>query len=92
MCIPICVRVLKWVCPLECVRRCDLSLMLLEMDRVLRPHGYIIIRERADMAPQVEAAAKAFHWNQTAHIVSGNEVLFAFEKGFWRPAPEASKD
>eukprot|EP00850_Spirogloea_muscicola_P008196 SM000043S15824 [mRNA] locus=s43:286144:291803:- [translate_table: standard] len=45
-------------------QRCKISDIMLEMDRILRPGGYAIIRDTVEMIVKVKAIAADFHWNQ----------------------------
>ncbi|XP_052169595.1 probable methyltransferase PMT18 [Oryza glaberrima] len=42
--------------------RCDITNILLEMDRILRPEGTAIIRDTVDVLTKVQAIAKRMRW------------------------------
>ncbi|WOL07563.1 hypothetical protein Cni_G16307 [Canna indica] len=42
--------------------RCDITHILLEMDRILRPEGTVIIRDTIDVLTKVEAIAERMRW------------------------------
>ena len=46
-----------------CVVRCDLTLILLEMDRILRPEGTVVMRDNVETLTKVERIAKGMKWN-----------------------------
>uniref|UniRef100_A0A453MRV1 Methyltransferase n=1 Tax=Aegilops tauschii subsp. strangulata TaxID=200361 RepID=A0A453MRV1_AEGTS len=43
--------------------RCDITDILLEMDRILRPEGTAIIRDTVDMLTKVQAIAQRMRWD-----------------------------
>lgn len=43
--------------------RCEMKFVLLEMDRILRPTGYAIIRESTYFLDSVAAIAKGMRWS-----------------------------
>ncbi|KAJ4876181.1 putative methyltransferase PMT17 [Raphanus sativus] len=43
--------------------KCDLTLILLEMDRILRPEGTVVLRDNVEMLTKVERIAKGMKWN-----------------------------
>lgn len=42
--------------------RCDITGILLEMDRILRPEGTAIIRDTVDVLTKVQAITKRMRW------------------------------
>ncbi|KAL0730801.1 hypothetical protein Bca4012_026895 [Brassica carinata] len=43
--------------------KCDLTLVLLEMDRILRPEGTVVMRDNVETLTKVERIAKGMKWN-----------------------------
>uniref|UniRef100_A0A0E0K3J6 Methyltransferase n=1 Tax=Oryza punctata TaxID=4537 RepID=A0A0E0K3J6_ORYPU len=43
--------------------RCEMDVILLEMDRILRPEGTVIIRDDVDMLVKVKSAADGMRWD-----------------------------
>ncbi|KAG6504491.1 hypothetical protein ZIOFF_036825 [Zingiber officinale] len=43
--------------------RCDIVYILLEMDRILRPEGAVIIRDTVDVLAKVQVVADRMRWN-----------------------------
>ncbi|KAH9309304.1 hypothetical protein KI387_037215, partial [Taxus chinensis] len=65
--------------------RCNLVDIILEMDRILRPQGWVIVR---DMLPTVEKllpVMHSLHWHTNTKITEKNEKLVVAQKGRWRP-------
>ncbi|CAI7734712.1 unnamed protein product, partial [Closterium sp. NIES-54] len=67
------------------VGRCDITSVLLEMDRLLRPEGWAVFRDHTRMGGSILNIATSFHWKLKFNKTEGGEVLLAFQKGFWRP-------
>ena len=65
--------------------RCEVADIFLEMDRILRPNGWVIIREVNYFQSIAEKLASSLHWELKYSKVSTNEVLLAYQKTFWRP-------
>eukprot|EP00475_Leptophrys_vorax_P018057 TRINITY_DN24668_c0_g4_i1.p2 TRINITY_DN24668_c0_g4~~TRINITY_DN24668_c0_g4_i1.p2 ORF type:complete len:354 (+),score=16.74 TRINITY_DN24668_c0_g4_i1:150-1064(+) len=71
-------------------RGCDIVDVMLEMDRILRPMGYVIIRETNATSQQVEEVATALHWKALDSYKRGtDDTVMAFQKTMWRPLPDA---
>lgn len=45
------------------MNRCKMEDILLEMDRILRPEGMIIIRDDVDIVNQIRRLANSMRWN-----------------------------
>lgn len=63
-----------------------MKFVLLEMDRILRPTGYAIIRENAYFLDSVAIIAKGMRWNcdkhDTEHKADKEKVLIC-QKKLW---------
>lgn len=67
--------------------KCKVEDMLIEMDRILRPEGSVIIRDDVDMVVKVKKMAKAMRWNSKLidNVVGSSnstKVLFVV-KQYW---------
>ncbi|BBN69775.1 S-adenosyl-L-methionine-dependent methyltransferases superfamily protein, partial [Prunus dulcis] len=75
--------------------RCEMDDILLEMDRILRPEGSVIIREDVDMLVKIKSIIDAMEWD--SQIVDhedgphGREKLLFAVKKYWT-APAAPED
>ncbi|KAF7082122.1 hypothetical protein CFC21_086002 [Triticum aestivum] len=58
--------------------RCDITDILLEMDRILRPEGTAIIRDTVDVLTKVQAIAKRMRWD--SRILDHEDGPFNQEK------------
>ncbi|KAJ8504535.1 hypothetical protein OPV22_005421 [Ensete ventricosum] len=66
--------------------RCETKYVLLEMDRILRPNGYVIIRESNYFVDSIEAIVKGMRWGCQKHDTEENvekEKLLICQKKLW---------
>ncbi|KAK6947316.1 putative S-adenosyl-L-methionine-dependent methyltransferase [Dillenia turbinata] len=68
-------------------QRCDMKYVLLEMDRILRPNGYAIIRESSYFIDAVATIAKGMRWScrkeDTEYAVEKEKVLICQKKPWY---------
>lgn len=61
--------------------------LLLEMDRILRPTGFAIFRDRQPVIDFVKKYLAALHWEAVAtgepNQDDGDEVVFIIQKKLW---------
>lgn len=70
----------------ECFARCDMKYVLLEMDRILRPNGYLIIRESGYFLNSILTTAKGLRWGcqkQNPEYAMEKEKLLICQKQLW---------
>ncbi|XP_010554685.1 PREDICTED: probable methyltransferase PMT22 [Tarenaya hassleriana] len=63
-------------------QRCDLVDVAVELDRVLRPGGYLVVQDTIEMLQKLNPILLSLQWSTNLHKV--NRFLFA-QKTFWRP-------
>ncbi|KAK1364769.1 Methyltransferase [Heracleum sosnowskyi] len=66
--------------------RCDMKYVLLEMDRILRPYGYAIIRESSFFVDPIATIAKGLRWNcrkEATEDGGTNDKLLICQKRLW---------
>lgn len=71
--------------------RCDLEDILLEMDRILRPEGCVIIREDVDILVEVKRIVDGLNWDSVIWDhedgpMEREKLLFAVKKYWTAPA------
>lgn len=76
------------------LNRCQFEDILLEMDRILRPEGAVIIRDKVDVLVKVEKIANAMRWKTRLADHEGGphvpeKILFAV-KQYWDVAETSS--
>ena len=66
---------------------------MVEMDRVLRPDGTILVRDSPEVIDKVARIARAVRWTATIHKKepesNGREKILVLTKTFWK-LPSAS--
>eukprot|EP00252_Welwitschia_mirabilis_P024533 TRINITY_DN7315_c0_g2_i1.p1 TRINITY_DN7315_c0_g2~~TRINITY_DN7315_c0_g2_i1.p1 ORF type:complete len:604 (+),score=93.58 TRINITY_DN7315_c0_g2_i1:109-1920(+) len=71
--------------------RCSLVTLMLEMDRILRPEGTVVVRDAPRVIKRVQKIANAIHWDteiyKTEPESSGKERLLVARKQFWTLSP-----
>lgn len=66
--------------------RCEMKYLLLEMDRIIRPEGYVIIRESNYFLDAISTIAKGMRWDCSKHSTEYNiekEKLLICQKKLW---------
>lgn len=67
--------------------------LMVEMDRILRPEGTAVIRDRQEVIEKVERIAHAVRWTVKVHESEpesrGGEIILVATKTFWK-LPSAS--
>ncbi|GBG62280.1 hypothetical protein CBR_g29888 [Chara braunii] len=67
--------------------RCELTDVMLEMDRILRPNGVVIVRDLDYVVERVANAAKLMRWNCQSfsddHRSVASEEVLVCRKEFW---------
>ncbi|KAH8959412.1 hypothetical protein BDL97_06G076600 [Sphagnum fallax] len=69
--------------------KCNILSLVMEMDRILRPGGWVIFCDEVELLIKVEDIVKSMHWDImfTYKIDNNSEQLLAVQKSFWRPDP-----
>ncbi|XP_047971559.1 probable methyltransferase PMT20 [Salvia hispanica] len=74
--------------------RCEMKYVLLEMDRILRPNGYAIIRESSYFVDAVATLAKGMKWGcrkeETEYGVEQEKILIC-QKKLWYSSKQSSR-
>jgi len=74
--------------------RCEMKYVLLEMDRILRPNGYAIIRESNYFVDSVATIAKGIRWGcrkeDTEYGVDKERILIC-QKKLWYSSKQSSR-
>lgn len=72
--------------------RCEMKFVLLEMDRILRPEGYVIMRDAPNFVESAHALGQAMRWSCKVHPTekptNEKEQLLICQKSFWRSADD----
>lgn len=69
---------------------CSAEDLLIEMDRILRPTGFIIIRDKQSVVDFIKKYLVALHWEAVATAdpssetdQDGDDVVFVIQKKLW---------
>ncbi|KAK6145542.1 hypothetical protein DH2020_022362 [Rehmannia glutinosa] len=62
-------------------KRCDIIEVAAEMDRILRPGGYLVVQDTMEMLTKVTLILKSLHWSISVH----QDQFLVGKKDFWRP-------
>ncbi|WOL03574.1 putative methyltransferase PMT26 [Canna indica] len=66
-------------------KRCDLMPVIVEVDRILRPRGNLIVRDNVGTISEIGNLAKSLHWEIHLTYSKGSEGLLYVQKSMWRP-------
>jgi hypothetical protein len=72
---------------------CSVEDLLLEMDRLLRPYGLVIMRDRGYLIDRVSKQLDALHWNAWSKVLDAekdeisdaDEKILLARKQLWQP-------
>ncbi|KAH1211834.1 putative methyltransferase PMT23 [Glycine max] len=62
-------------------QRCDIVDVAVEIDRILRPNGYLVVQDSMEILNKLISILRSLHWSVTLHQ---NQFLVG-RKGLWRP-------
>ncbi|KAF3948511.1 hypothetical protein CMV_025503 [Castanea mollissima] len=62
-------------------QRCDVLDVIVEMDRILRPGGYIVVQDNMEIINKLSPILHSLHWSLTLY----KDQFLVGKKGFWRP-------
>lgn len=69
-------------------RRCDLVDIMVEIDRMLRPEGTVVIRDSPEVIEKVDRVARAVRWTSTIHEKepesNSREKILVARKNLWK--------
>ena len=67
--------------------RCDVVDTVVEMDRIVRPGGYVLIQESLEVIKELGPMFRSLHWSVSVY----EDEFLVGKKGFWRPSAPHSK-
>ncbi|CAL0319446.1 unnamed protein product [Lupinus luteus] len=65
--------------------RCNVVAVVAEVDRILRPEGYLIVRDNVETISEIESIAKSLNWDVRFSYSKAGEGILCVQKTFWRP-------
>lgn len=68
--------------------RCNLVDLMVEMDRILRPEGTVVVRDSSEVVEKVARVARAVRWKTTIYDKEpesyGREKVLVATKSLWK--------
>lgn len=78
------VQSIYMICPRLC--RCKQPVaIVIEMDRILRPGGWAIIRDKVEILDPLEGILRSMHWEIRMTFAQDKEGIMCAQKTMWRP-------
>ncbi|KAL0928738.1 hypothetical protein M5K25_000657 [Dendrobium thyrsiflorum] len=65
--------------------RCNLLPVIVEVDRILRPQGILIVRDDMKTISEIQNILKSLHWDIRLTYSKEPEGLLCMQKKMWRP-------
>ncbi|KAK6939461.1 putative S-adenosyl-L-methionine-dependent methyltransferase [Dillenia turbinata] len=59
--------------------------IIVEMDRILRPGGFVILRDKVVILDPIEEILRSMHWEIRMTYHQDKEGVFCAQKSLWRP-------
>ncbi|XP_057550366.1 probable methyltransferase PMT26 [Amaranthus tricolor] len=66
-------------------QKCNMPALVAEVDRILRPKGKIIVRDKVEIINELERMFKSMHWEIRMTYSKDKEGLLCAQKTMWRP-------
>ncbi|XP_071934465.1 probable methyltransferase PMT23 isoform X1 [Coffea arabica] len=67
-------------------QRCNILDVVMEMDRILRPGGTLLVQDTMEMINELTSALNSLHWSSSLY----QDQFLVGKKGFWRPHSDAT--
>lgn len=65
--------------------RCDFEALVAEVDRILRPEGKLIVRDKVETINELQTMLNTMHWEVRLTYSKDREGLLCVQKSLWRP-------
>ncbi|KAK4416661.1 putative methyltransferase PMT26 [Sesamum alatum] len=69
-------------------KKCNFMALVAEVDRILRPEGKIIVRDKVEIISELENIFKSMHWEVRMTYSKDKEGLLYAQKTLWRPTEQ----
>ncbi|XP_021772556.1 probable methyltransferase PMT26 [Chenopodium quinoa] len=66
-------------------KKCNMRALVVEVDRILRPEGKIIVRDHVEIINELETIFRSMHWEIRMTYSKDKEGLLCAQKTNWRP-------
>ncbi|KAJ6840417.1 putative methyltransferase PMT24 isoform X2 [Iris pallida] len=71
-------------------KRCKILPTVVEIDRIVRPGGKLIVRDESGTVSELETLLKSLHWEIRLTFSKNQEGILCAEKSDWRPEKHSS--
>lgn len=59
--------------------------VLVEVDRILRPNGKLIVRDDKETVDEIVEGVRSMHWEVRMTVSKRKEAMLCARKTMWRP-------
>ncbi|KAL8132989.1 hypothetical protein AgCh_008454 [Apium graveolens] len=66
-------------------KKCNFEALVVEVDRILRPEGKLIVRDTVEIISELETKYKSMQWDVRMTYLKDTEGLLCVQKSNWRP-------
>ncbi|XP_031107804.1 probable methyltransferase PMT27 [Ipomoea triloba] len=66
-------------------KRCDIKGVMVEVDRIVRPGGKLIVQDESSTVREIEDLLKSLHWEVRMTFTQNQDGMLSAQKTFWRP-------
>nr|XP_017239566.1 PREDICTED: probable methyltransferase PMT24 [Daucus carota subsp. sativus] len=66
-------------------KKCNFEALVVEVDRILRPKGKLIVRDKVEIIGELESMYKSMQWDVQMTYAKDTEGLLCVHKSIWRP-------
>ncbi|KAL2504674.1 putative methyltransferase PMT26 [Abeliophyllum distichum] len=66
-------------------KKCNFMALVAEVDRILRPEGKLIVRDKVEILNELESIFKSMKWEIRSSYSKDKEGLLFVQKTMWRP-------
>ncbi|CAN0877399.1 Probable methyltransferase PMT26 [Linum grandiflorum] len=73
-------------------QKCNVVPLIVEVDRILRPEGKLIVRDNAETVSEVEKILRSMKWEIRMTYSKDGEGLLSAQKTTWRPEESETLD
>ncbi|KAI3665417.1 hypothetical protein L6452_44044 [Arctium lappa] len=72
-------------------KRCKITPVIVEVDRIVRPGGKLIVRDESSMLEEIKNLLKSLHWKVYLTSLENQERILSAQKSRWRPKTYATR-
>jgi len=65
--------------------RCKVLLVVVEVDRILRPNGKLIVRDDKATVDEIQSVVRSLQWEVRMTVSKNKEAMLCARKTTWRP-------